>query len=193
MRNAPSMPSHSRLIAVGLLVALLVLLVAAVALPLSAAKGAAQEQLDDMVHRLDKYRGIAAGKPGLEQQYTQLQAQYSVDDAYLNQETTALAIAALQGIAKRRIAAAGGVVSSMQANPVREEDGFIRVSISVKMRAPQQSLVKCLHALENGRPSLFLGGLMLRRLTSGAAFRSNPNLQMDVRFDLAGYMKAEGV
>lgn len=192
MKEALTTLPYPRLIAVGLLILSLGSLVAAVVIPLSTAKATAQARLDDMVHRLEKYRGIAAGKPRLEQQYARLQEQYSVDDAYLNQETTALAIAALQGIAKRKIAAAGGVLTSMQANPVREEGRFIRVSINVKMRAPQDSLVKCLHALENGRPSLFLGGLMLRRLTSGAAFRSNPNLQMDISFDLAGYMKMEG-
>ncbi|MEH6826300.1 MAG: type II secretion system protein GspM [Motiliproteus sp.] len=182
---------RSRLLALGLLALLACLLISAVMLPLTAAKREAQARIEEMRYRLDKYRGMAASRAGLEQQYAQAHQQRSVDDAYLNQKTTALAVAALQQIAKGQIASRGGRLISMQVNPLRQEEHFVRISINVKMRSSLENLVKLFHALENGRPALFLGQVMLRGLTTGSAQRGNQRLELDVRFDLAGYMKVD--
>ncbi len=182
---------RSRVLALGLLTLLVCLLFSAVMLPLTAAKREVQAQIEEMRYRLDKYRGMAAGRAGLEQQYAQARQQRSVDDAYLNQKTTALAVAALQQIAKGKIASSGGRLISMRVNPLRQEEHFVRISINVKMRSSLENLVKLFHALENGRPALFLGQVMLRGLTKGSAQRGDQRLELDVRFALAGYMKLD--
>jgi hypothetical protein len=181
----------SRLSALGLAILCLVVVSLAITLPLASARRENQQRLDSQVQQLDTYRRILARHPLLKQELERLQQWRSVQRAYLDQETGTLAAVFLQSLAKQQIARTRGHLSSMQVNPIRQEGSFARISVNIKMQSSLSNLVKLFHGLGRGKPVVFLDQVDIRSSMRGGSARRNNGRELNVSFDLIGYMRMD--
>jgi general secretion pathway protein M len=185
-------PLASRLLALGLLLALLLAGQALVVGPLVAewrTNEALVAQSQELLHR---YRAIAATRPALKRQMDALQ-EAELAALYLEGASDALAAAALQEGVRALVAEVAGELHSTQILPATSEHGLRRIALRVQLGLDTAALQTLLHALETGRPLLFLDNLVLRA-RQGRARRTDVEADdpvLEVALDLYGYLRPE--
>jgi general secretion pathway protein M len=156
---------------------------------------ARQSRLQSAEH-LAKYQRRGGAVEALKAELAAVQAAQASRAGYFPGENSSLAAAELQNLVKNTVRSAGGDLRSTQVLPVREEGGVTRVAIQVQLPIPIASLQALLHALESGRPFVFIDNVDVRRRQAGLRGRNYDeqieNVYVDVRFDIAGYMRSPG-
>jgi general secretion pathway protein M len=187
MALAAMNPKQSRQLAVGLLVAAIVAVVAAVAVPVWLRHRHYDAALDDATDKLDRYRRIATTRPELARQLEAMRAKES-RKFFLRSGAAAMSAAEAQEAMRAIIEANGGRLITMQAAPARDEGRYRQLSVNVQLTANIFALRKILNAIEANTPYLFVDGLMVRTQVPGN-FRPGPGAEPDmfVTFDVSGY------
>jgi general secretion pathway protein M len=156
-----------------------------------------QNSLERHQERLAQLERMAATREPVQQLIAKIQQDRNVNAQYLPQSAPALAAAELQQRIKAVVEAAGGTLQSTQALPPVEEGGAVKVAISAIMNGDTGSLQQVLHNLESQTPLLFVDNLELSaratrpRLSSGR-YASYTRMQLNVQFEVAGYLRKEG-
>jgi general secretion pathway protein M len=142
---------------------------------------------------LTRYRGLASTRSQIDYSLRKLHAAQATQDQLLTGGSTQLVGAKLQNSLKESVETSGGSLTSMQLLPVRDEEGFQRVSIAVTLTATIESLQKLIYAIEEQKPYLFIENLELQAnegfmqaANEGANEGEARNLQ--VHFEVYGYM-----
>lgn len=192
--NRPIPVNKSRLAALGLLFAVLVLLYFAIAAPLIGLGREYGDTIEDLRFRLTRLRKVASEKEGLMQRLEKLKAEGQDDERYLAKNTAALASAELQTRIKEAVGNAGGELTSTQVIPERNEERFTRIAVKVRMNGSTPVLREVLHSFESAEPYLFIENLNIRpiRMPRNPAAK-NPQIpdRLSVDFDVVGYMRAD--
>lgn len=156
-----------------------------------------QNTLEQYRGRLAQLERMASARESVQQLIAKIQQDRNVTAQYLPQSAPALAAAELQQRLKAVIEAAGGTLQSTQALPPIEEGGAVKVAISATMNGDAGSLQKVLYTLESQTPLLFVDNLELLarttrpRLPSGR-FATYTRMQLNVQFEVSGYLRKEG-
>jgi general secretion pathway protein M len=191
-------PQNSRWLALGLLVALLLLVYLLFVHwwfvePLLAARAdfieeRAQEQ---------RMRANAAQRPEIEARLAEVRAFESSNPGFLTDPTFDLAAPALimriQSLIERQGQPERCLVINSQPMRGREAEAFERVTVQVRLRCELEHLYPIIHELESGSPQLFLSELNIvaRRTPSqpgGEVFVG----YVDVSFNVHGYLRPQG-
>lgn len=181
-------PKHSRRLAVGLLIAAVVLIAAAVAIPIWLLHRQYDVALADNAGKYDRYRRIAGTRPELAKQLEAMRAK-DTRKFFLRSGAAALSAAEAQEAIRSLVEQSGGRLITMQAPTSREEAGRYRqVSVNVQLTANIFALRKILHAIENSTPYLFIDNLQVRTQVP-PNHRPQPGAEpeMFVSFDVSGY------
>ena len=156
-----------------------------------------QNALEQQQGRLAQLERMAATREPVQQLIAKIQQDRNVTAQYLPKSAPALAAAELQQRIKAVVEAAGGTLQSTQALPPVEEGGAVKVAISAIMNGDTGSLQKVLYALEAQTPLLFVDNLELSarqtrpRLPNGR-YASYTRMQLNVQFEVSGYLRKEG-
>jgi general secretion pathway protein M len=156
-----------------------------------------QNALEQHQGRLAQLERMAATREPVQQLIAKIQQDRNVTAQYLPQSAPALAAAELQQRIKAVVEAAGGTLQSTQALPPVEEGGAVKVAISATMNGDTGSLQKVLYDLESQTPLLFVDNVELSaratrpRLPSGR-FATYTRTQLNVQFEVSGYLRKEG-
>ena len=156
-----------------------------------------QNSLERHQERLAQLERMAATREPVQQLIAKIQQDRNVTAQYLPKSAPALAAAELQQRIKAVVEAAGGTLQSTQALPPVEDGGAVKVAISAIMNGDTGSLQQVLHHLESQTPLLFVDNLELSarptrpRLSSGR-YASYTRMQLNVQFEVAGYLRKEG-
>ena len=190
-----SAPWVSRATALGLLVAVLVILYSLVFGPLFTAYGELNGAIGQSADLLNRYQRIIAQQPTLKALLEQVNESHTESGVYVPGNTDALAAARLQEIVNSRVESNGAQVRSVQILPAREDGDFRRVGVRIQMTASIASIARILYAFEAGDTYLFIDNLEIsnrqsRRLGDGSQ-DADPVLL--VRLDLTGYVRPESV
>jgi general secretion pathway protein M len=166
-------------------------------------QGATIAQLED---QLNRYQRLSAELEQTEQALQQLRADTPDTGLYLPERRPALASAWLQQHLNRLVSNSGGQLVSVQNAPLGSEAPLPGVMLRVHLRGELDQLVPLLHALESGRPALFIQGLVITANPRRPAVQINRNIvirrqdprlrqipSLDVRFDLIGYTQREAL
>ncbi len=169
---------------------LALVVIASIALPWYAKWDAYQEAATNYAEQLVRFESRLAKRPAIQQALTELQARSNPRGSYIQGQTLGLAGANLQQLTKGLVEGAGGaLISSQIATPPSEPPLQMLVN-KVRMRGDTESLLKLVHRVESGEPTLFLENLIIRSARS----RRRSLAELDVQFDLAGYtLRAESV
>jgi general secretion pathway protein M len=130
----------------------------------------------------------------LTERLEQLRGLPQFNDFLLNQSAPNLAAAELENRVKTTVAQRQGRMISMQMVPTTATpEGLLPVTIKISARGTIETVQALLHALESGTPLLFLDNVEVApsRGTRSRYQRTIAAPQLDISFDLTGYIRAE--
>ena len=188
-------PSNSRIAALGLLAATLVVVYLAVFMPFLSVESEYGDNIEDLQFRLQRFRKVAAEKDYWLGRLEEIKTQSQQEERFISRDTAALASADLQSLIKESVTGAGGELISTQVIPERKEEQFTRIAVKVRMTGSTQVLRDVLHTFETRKPILFVENLNLRpiRIIQPMGPGRKPGRVADklsVDFDVVGYMRA---
>lgn len=192
-------PRLRRLLAVGLLLALLGVLAGGLLLPLLARWNAAGERREQLQGQLEVYRRMAAGLPEQQALLERLRGAAPPAALTLGENRPALAGADLQQRVGQLVSQSGGQLVSTQILE-RDDPAAVlpAVALKVQMRGETEQLVRLLHALAYSRPLLVVDNLLVLanpRLDMQRIYRGSerPVLPaLEVTFEVTAFMAARG-
>jgi general secretion pathway protein M len=184
-------PRERRVVALGLLLALLMIVIFALLIPYVARYGHYLNAIEDQQFRLERLHAAAAQLPALEAEIRALRVEDEVRRHLLEQDTPSLAAAQVQALVGRTVAAHGGEVRSMQVGRPLDEQGFTRVSVTVRMATTGDELADLFADLESRRPLMFVDNVQIRLLRQRTRRRgpAQETGEVEVDFDLQAYMR----
>ena len=156
-----------------------------------------QTHLEQQQDRLEQLERMAASRKPIQQLIAGILQDRNAAAQYLPQSAPPLAAAELQQRVKAVVEAAGGTLRSTQALPPAEEGSAVKVTVSASMTGDTESLQKILYELESQTPLLFLDNLDVTarenrpRLPSGR-LANYSRMQLNVQFEVSGYLRKEG-
>ena len=186
--------ARGKVLAVGLLAAVLLAGYSAIVEPIWRDMVATRESIDSSRGLIERYRALAAAKPALEAQLAELESRTDDRADTLSAPSDTLAGAALQNQLRALFERVGAVQRSLQALPPVAQDDLVRITVRAQFTAEMPALQVILYELETQRPFLFVDNLDIRRKTSRRR-RTQDELAdqaagpLDVRLDLSGYMR----
>ncbi len=187
--------SRQRALALGILFILLLLIYTVLVEPFVTWHQDYNQRIGQLQDRLAGFQRIAATHKDLDKTYKLLKRTVAVQDSgYISGETEALAAAEMQGYVKRIVEENGGHLTSIQILSDNEtEEPVPRIALKVQITGAIETVQKVFYALESGQPYVFLDDVYLH---SRSAYTFRPNqpqvLQMDIRFNLYGYLQPKG-
>lgn len=192
MALASMNPRQSRHLALGILVAAIVAITLAVAIPVWTLNRHYDVALDDESGKLERFRRIASTRPEVAKQLDAMRSK-EPRKFFLRSGATALSAAEAQEAVRAIIESNGGKLITMQAPSSREEGRFRQITVNVQLTANVQALRRILHAIEGNTPYLFVDNLMVRSQVTGQ-HRPAPGQEPEVfvHFDVNGYTPAGG-
>ena len=193
---ATSLPlAVRRLAALGILAGLAAGLVAAVAIPVQSAHVALDRSIADLEVRLERYALLAEEQPILEAQRAIMEERLPGEADLVGGGSDALAGASLQELATRIISDAGGLVERAQVLSVKTDGSLKPISLRMQFSGTIAALQRSLHALESGRPLLFIDAVDVHGKSGEVKkVRDDPslNVMLQVTIDIHGYRREGG-
>ena len=180
-------PRHSRQLAVGLLAALVVVVVAAVAIPVWMWHRHYDTALAENFDKLDRFRRIAQARPQIARQLEAMSAR-DPRKFFLRSGPPALSAAEAQESIATLVESSGGRLITRGAPTSRDEGRYRQVTVNVQLTANIFALRKILHAIETNQPALYVENLQLRSQVP-ANYRPPPGNEPDIymQMDVTGY------
>jgi general secretion pathway protein M len=180
-------PKQTRRLAIGLLLLAIVVVVAAIAVPVWMAHRHYDVALADSADKLERYRRVAGTRPQVAKQLEAMRAK-DTRRFFLRSGAPALSAAEAQETIRRLVEESGGRLITMQAPSSKDEGRYRQVMVNVQLTANVFALRKILHAIENSTPFLFIDNLTVRTQVP-PNFRPAPGAEpeMYVMFDVSGY------
>lgn len=186
-------PLVSRSLAVAILVAALAALWVLLVAPVTEKFEGYGRSISHSRELLVRHLQIAAQRARLETELEELRRAQSSTGRFLEGGGIELVAAEAQNKVKNLIDANGATLKSTQILPAQEKDNFRKLTIRVTMSADTEALQKIFHALETANPYLFLDNIDIRsRRRRARRGRSVSQGELQIRFDLYGYMRIEG-
>ena len=177
------------LISLGILFLVLSILFVGLVAPAMTAKNASNERIENLQLQHARYKSAEQELIQLEKQLEQLLHQYlNHKEDFLEEKQQTLAAADLQQYLKKVIEShAGNLVSTQPITDINKKP-FPKVTIKIHMRGNINALQKTLYQLESSRPQLFIDNVIIqRRNPTGRGKKLNID-QLDIRFDVNGYI-----
>ena len=152
------------------------------------------------------FRAAIASRPQIEERLKQVGAFEAASPSFLPENDFDAAAAALYSRLKALVTEKAEVPERCELashNPKRStvEELYERVTISVHMRCDIDDFGEILHALESGKPLLFVDELNVYRQSTQRRGRpfgrpaqttAGEDFRLDIRFDLYGYLRSPG-
>jgi general secretion pathway protein M len=179
---------RQRRLAIGLLNVIALLLVTLVVFPIWSINDSYESRIDQLQIRLERLRSNAAADEALRPQYERLVRSQTTAGHHLKSDTEAVAAAELQRLVKGIVTRNSTQILSTQILPAAEEQGFVRVSLKVRLRGSIGGIVRSLYDIEANPTFLFLDKMSIR---NSARRRTRSGIQIDQfdnEFELIAYM-----
>ena len=178
-----------RLLALAILLLALALVFSITVLPVLLANQHYRDTIAGLEGRLQQLQRAAAIGDTLQPQYEQLKSWKTSDAQYLKSNSAALAAAELQRLVKRIIVSKNAEVVSTQILTTRQEEGFDRVALKVRIRGELENIIQAFYVIETGEPFVFMDNVSVRASRGRRIRGQAPTLQtLDIDMELIGYM-----
>jgi hypothetical protein len=185
-------PAQARALALGLLVAAVVLVLGVVFAPVLMLHRHYDDAIESWTSRLETYRRVAAQAPELR---LALDAMRAKDGRrfFLRNTAPNLAGAELQELVKSAIEGGGGRITTSQSPAPREDGAFRQVVASVQFFATVPNLQRILHAIETREPYLVVENVTIRPTNAFRGFKpaAGQEPEVNVQFDVTAWAMPE--
>jgi len=185
---------YQRWISLGLLVVTLLLVVFIVIMPLVSAGLDYHQQKQELVFRLQRAQQLVARKDQVKDDIQQIKRQYQQQNYFSTSSTVALASANLQKFIKSVISQAGGQLTSTQVLPSKNEDGFNRVTVKVRMSGDIEVLRNVLYETESSVPLMIVDQIDIRPVRGKRNRKTRkiePGNKLNINFQVTGFMRRD--
>jgi general secretion pathway protein M len=183
---------NERLLAVGLLLAVISFISFVIILPLINQGLALREEKNTLGFRFEQYERILSRKQSIVDEMETLTSQFADQNYLSSQNTTALASAELQEMIKQAIVESGGQLSSTQGLPVVIKNNFQRIPINVRMTGNSDVLRAVLHKIETATPLVVVEQIDIRPMRgvrNKTTHQIDPSNELNVNFQAISFMK----
>ena len=181
-----------RWLAVGLLIAVALIISMAVFVPLLGKGIELHESKNNLIFRLQQYERILATQDAVIADMANIKQQHEQQGYFNSQTTDALASAEMQEFIKKTIIDAGGQLSSTQALPVSNKDKFSRITVRVRMTGNSEVLRAVLYKIETSTPLIIIDQIDIRPMR-GTMNRSTRQIEssndLNVNFQAVSFMR----
>lgn len=182
----PEDPARRRLLALGLLVALLGALGLGLLAPMLEGMAEAAEHEDRQRSLLARLERVSAQGPALRRELEALEAELAEPALMLRAPSASQAAALLQESVRRLLEAEGIAIESVQALPAAPQGPLLRLGLRVELRAGIAPLSRALQAMAAHQPPLLVREALIaapeQRAGSGGGLATEPRLS--VRLDV---------
>ncbi len=184
----PESPARRRLLALGLLGAILAFLCLGILAPLLDGMAERAEHEARQLNLLARLERLSAQGPALRRDLEALDAELAAPDMLLRARSASQAAAQLQSSLRRILEAEGLDIETAQALPPAPQGPLLRLGLRVELRAGIEPLSRVLKAIEAHRPNLAVREALIAapREASGAAPGGRPAEPLAVRLDVFG-------
>jgi general secretion pathway protein M len=192
--NKISRQQMQRWLAVGLLVAAILIVGLVVIVPVVNKGLELRESKNNLVFRLHQYERILAGKDAVIANMNAIKEQYQQRGLLNRQGTGALASAEVQEFIKKTIVEAGGQLSSTQVLPVSTKNEFNRITVSVRMTGNSEVLRAVLYKIETSSPLIIINQLDIRPMRgvrSRITRQIEPSNELNINFQAVSFMRKQ--
>lgn len=183
-----------RWLAVGLLVAAILIISLVVIVPVFSKGMELHEAKNNLAFRLQQYERILARKDAVIASMNAIKEQYQGRGLLNRQGTGALASAEVQEFIKKTIVEAGGQLSSTQALPVTSKNEFSRITVSVRMTGNSEVLRAVLYKIETATPLIIINQIDVRPLR-GVRNRTTRQIgqsnELNINFQAVSFMRKQ--
>ena len=195
-----------RWLAIGLLVAAILIVGSVVIVPLVNKGLELHEAKNNLVFRLQQYERILARKDAVVASMNAIKQQYQERGLLNSQGTDALASAEVQEFIKQAIIEAGGQLSSTQALPVSAvslspaskqsaaKSEFSRVAVSVRMTGNSEVLRAVLYKIETSAPLIIINQIEIRPMRgirNRVTRQIDPSNELNINFQAVSFMRKQ--
>lgn len=183
----PVSPEKSRQLALGLLVAAVVVAIAGIVVPTYLAHRHYDTAIAGLSDRIERYHRINATRPEVARNLEAVRAKDS-RKFFLRAGGTALSAAEAQEAMRTLVEGAGGRLITTQVLPAKDEGAYKQITVNVQLTSNIVALRRILNTIESGTPMLFVDNLLVRSQVP-ATFRPGPGAEPEVfvQFDVYGY------
>jgi general secretion pathway protein M len=181
-----------RWLAVGLLIAVVLIIGMVVIVPLVSKGMELHETKNNLVFRLQQYERILATKDTVIAGMAKIKQQHEKQGYFNSQKTDALASAEMQEFIKKAIVDAGGQLSSTQALPVSNKDKFSRITVRVRMTGNSEVLRAVLYKIETAKPFIIIDQIDIRPMRgkrNRTTRQIDPSNELNVNFQAVSFMR----
>lgn len=182
-------PLLSRLLALGLLVAVIALAWAVLVEPIRADFDAQQTRIERATNLLARYEQALEDEANLRAEIERLRQSGSGPDPFLKGASTQIIAANLQNQIQTLVAGEPGDIRSIQVLPESEEAGFDKIGLRVTLTAGIPAMQKIFYDIESSIPALFIDNLDVRTNVRRRRRNQETTNRVQVRFDVFGYRK----
>jgi len=179
----------SRGLALLLLGSMLLLVCIAIVMPYVALYRSGIERITALHDRLAHYRALADMRDSITEQLAAQAGDQETAANFVSNDTPALALADLQQHIKLAVGESGAQLLSTQALPIDEESDLLTATVRVGLRGDIESVQKLLYWLEARQPIVHIDNVAIRALASSQSAIARGGEQLDMRFDLTGYLR----
>jgi general secretion pathway protein M len=183
---------QQRWIAVGLLIAVVLIFILLIIVPVVSKGMELHEAKNNLVFKLQQYERILAKKEAVIASMANIKQQHEKQGYFNSQETDALASAEMQEFIKKAIVDAGGQLSSTQALPVSNKDEFSRITVRVRMTGNSEVLRAVLYKIETSTPLIIIDQIDIRPMR-GRRNRTTRQIEssndLNVNFQAVSFMR----
>lgn len=183
---------QQRWIAIGLLGLVIFSTIFMIIIPLVSTGLENHEQKQELIFRLQRAKQIVARKDSVLANIEQIKNKYQKQNYFSTRDTEALASADLQKLIKSSIAQAGGQLTSTQVLPHRNDNGFNRVIVKVRMSGDIEVLRSVLHEIESSAQVMVVDQIDIRPVRGKRNRKTRkiePSNKMNINFQVAGFMR----
>jgi general secretion pathway protein M len=187
---------NERLIAVGLLLAVISFISFVIIVPLVNQGLALHDEKNALGFRFEQYQRILSRKQNIVDEMEMLKSDIADQNYLSTQNTTALASAELQEMIKQAILESGGQLSSTQGLPVVTKNNFQRIPINVRMTGSSEVLRAVLHKIETATPLVVVEQIDIRPMRgvrNKTTHQIDPSNELSVNFQAISFMKKSAV
>jgi len=186
---------QNSVLAVGVLIAALLLIYAGIIMPALGQKSKHEQQIDELQFQYARFDQLVNQRDTIRKQLELLRQQQTDSTGFLEDKPESLAAADLQNRIKSIIESKGGNLISTQVVQHENNATFPDVRIRIQMRANIESLQEIIYSLESGQPMLLLDNVYLQNRNIRITRRSTVSQQqqrdaelIEARFEVTGYI-----
>ncbi len=156
--------------------------------PAISARSRNAEQIENLIYQSSRFTLSSQKNLLMKNEIKKLKNQSPSVKGFLDDKAPAIVAADLQKHIKIMVESSGGSLVSTHALPLNEDELFPKVTVKVHLRTDVNSLRDVFYQIAINKPLLFTDNILIQKRHIGNRNRRQTDNQIDVRFDVSGYM-----